>query len=94
MTMRLPLLRRGQKAVLLLLLLAPLAHGQDAATIARGEYLARASDCIACHTDPGGKPFAGGRAMPTPFGTLYSPNISPDRETGIGAWTADDSTLR
>ena len=90
MTMRLPLLRRGQKAVLLLLLLAPLVHSQDAATIARGEYLARASDCIACHTDPGGKPFAGGRAMPTPFGTLYSPNISPDRETGIGAWTADD----
>lgn len=66
------------------------AHAQEAATVARGEYLARASDCIACHTSPGGKPFAGGLAMPTPFGTLYSPNISPDKDTGIGTWSADD----
>lgn len=61
----------------------------DAALIRQGEYLAHAGDCIACHSDPGGKPFAGGRAMPTPFGTLYSSNISPDREYGIGRWTAD-----
>lgn len=58
--------------------------------VARGEYLARAGDCIACHTAPEGRTFAGGRAMPTPFGTLYSSNITPDRETGIGKWTADD----
>nr|WP_322012273.1 cytochrome c [Paraburkholderia sp. J12] len=57
--------------------------------IARGEYLARAGDCIACHTIPAGKLFGGGRPMETPFGTLYTPNISSDKETGIGAWTAD-----
>ena len=55
-----------------------------------GEYLARAGDCIACHTAAGGKEFAGGRAMPTPFGNLYVPNITPDDETGIGQWTADE----
>jgi mono/diheme cytochrome c family protein len=77
----------------LALCLAAFSHGssaQDASVVARGEYLARASDCIACHSKPGERPFAGGRPMATPFGTLYSPNISPDRETGIGAWTADE----
>jgi len=58
--------------------------------VTRGEYLARASDCIACHTMPGGKLFAGTRPMDTPFGTLYTPNITPDKETGIGTWNADD----
>jgi mono/diheme cytochrome c family protein len=56
----------------------------------RGEYLARAGDCVACHTEPNGRQFAGGRAMPTPFGNLYVPNITPDDETGIGKWTSDD----
>jgi hypothetical protein len=60
------------------------------AIITRGEYLARAGDCVACHTEPNGKVFAGGRAMPTPFGSLFVPNITPDDETGIGPWTADD----
>ncbi|MDQ2803498.1 MAG: cytochrome c, partial [Pseudomonadota bacterium] len=46
--------------------------------------------CIACHTTPGGKLFAGGRPMPTPFGTLYSPNIIPDADTGVGKWSADE----
>jgi mono/diheme cytochrome c family protein len=55
-----------------------------------GEYLARAGDCIACHTARGGQPFAGGLEMPTPFGTIYTPNITPDPETGIGRWSADD----
>ena len=59
-------------------------------TINRGEYLARAGDCVACHTEPTGKPFAGGRAMATPFGNLYVPNITPDDETGIGQWTSDE----
>ena len=59
-------------------------------TINRGEYLARAGDCVACHTEPNGKQFAGGRPMQTPFGSLYVPNITPDDETGIGRWTADD----
>lgn len=58
--------------------------------IDKGEYLSRAGDCVACHSDPGGKEFAGGRPMPTPFGALYAPNITPDEETGIGTWTADE----
>ncbi|MBF7015039.1 cytochrome c (plasmid) [Novosphingobium resinovorum] len=58
-----------------------------AAPLARGEYLAEAADCAACHTAKGGKPFAGGRPFKLPFGTIYTPNITPDRETGIGAWT-------
>ena len=63
-------------------------HAVDSA-MSRGEYLARAGDCVACHSKPGGIPFAGGFAMPTPFGTLYSPNITPDKTTGIGSWSAD-----
>ena len=61
----------------------------DPSVIKTGEYLARAGDCVACHTSPEGKLFAGGLTMPTPFGTLYTSNITPDRETGIGGWTAD-----
>ncbi len=56
----------------------------------RRKYLAQAGDCIACHTIPGAKIFSGNRPMPTPFGTLYSPNITPDPATGIGKWSADD----
>jgi mono/diheme cytochrome c family protein len=58
--------------------------------LARGEYLARAADCIACHTIPGGQPFSGGVAFRMPFGTIYSSNITADKETGIGAWSDDD----
>jgi mono/diheme cytochrome c family protein len=63
--------------------------------IARGAYLVAAADCVACHTDPAhdGRPYAGGRALATPFGTFYSPNITPDPETGIGRWT-DEQFLR
>ena len=57
---------------------------------ARGSYLATAGDCMACHTKRGGAAYAGGRAIPTPFGTLYTPNITPDITTGIGTWTATD----
>jgi mono/diheme cytochrome c family protein len=56
--------------------------------IARGEYLARAGNCIACHTARGGAAYAGGRAITTPFGTIYSTNITPDARTGIGTWTS------
>ena len=56
----------------------------------RGRYLATAADCAACHTKPGGKPFAGGAVLDTPFGTLVGPNITPDRDAGIGAWTDDE----
>ena len=58
--------------------------------VARGAYLAKAGDCMACHTTRGGVPYAGGRALQTPFGKVLSHNITADRETGIGSWTADD----
>ena len=57
---------------------------------ARGEYLARAADCAACHTVPGGRAFAGGVPFKLPFGTLYSSNITADKDTGIGSWSDDD----
>jgi mono/diheme cytochrome c family protein len=65
------------------------ASGQD---VSRGAYVAKAAGCISCHTDfeRGGPSYGGGRALKTPFGTFYSPNITPDRETGIGAWTDAD----
>ena len=56
--------------------------------VARGAYLARVGNCMLCHTERGGAPFAGGRPVDTPFGTVYSTNITPDAETGIGAWSA------
>ena len=66
----------------------------DADLVARGEYLTRAADCAACHTAPGGKPFAGGLPFKLPMiGTIYSTNITPDPETGIGAWS-DEEFLR
>jgi len=63
---------------------------QLADRVERGRYLATAADCSACHTAPGGKPFAGGLNLETPFGSLLSANITPDRETGIGAWSDDE----
>ena len=57
---------------------------KNASLVERGEYLARAADCAACHTAEGGAPYAGGRAFVLPFGTLYSTNITPDKDTGIG----------
>ena len=62
----------------------------NASPVIRGEYLARAADCEACHTVKGGAPFAGGLAFNLPFGTLYSPNITADKETGIGGWSDAD----
>ena len=61
-----------------------------ASRIEQGKYLARAGDCVSCHTAPGGQPFAGGLRLNTPFGYLISPNITPDKETGIGDWSSDD----
>lgn len=55
--------------------------------IARGAYLARAGNCMGCHTERGGVEYAGGRGVPTPFGTIYAPNLTPDPTHGIGAWT-------
>ena len=62
---------------------------QSFQTIEHGRYMATAGDCAGCHTGPGGKPFAGGGALETPFGTLLAPNITPDVQTGIGGWTDD-----
>ena len=58
--------------------------------VARGKYLAEAADCAACHTAPGGAPYAGGLAMASGFGTIYATNITPDPDNGIGRWTSDD----
>lgn len=63
------------------------ADPTDEALVARGAYLARAADCIACHVTEDGAPYAGGLAFPLPFGVIYSSNITPDPETGIGAWS-------
>ncbi len=60
------------------------------AQIEHGRYLARAGNCMACHTARGGAAYAGGRVIPTPFGNIYAPNITPDQKTGIGSWTAED----
>jgi mono/diheme cytochrome c family protein len=58
--------------------------------VKRGDYLARAADCLVCHTAPGGKDYAGGLGFKLPFGTLYSTNITPDKETGIGNYSDQD----
>jgi mono/diheme cytochrome c family protein len=63
---------------------------KSASLIAQGEYLARAADCMVCHTAKGGIPFAGGRPFVLPFGTIYSTNITPDPETGIGRYSDQD----
>ena len=64
---------------------------QDFAAVERGRYLASAADCGSCHTIPGSDhPFSGGRPIETPFGVLVAPNITPDRETGIGAWSDEE----
>lgn len=55
--------------------------------VARGAYLARVGNCMLCHTERGGAPFAGGRPVETPFGTVYASNITPDAQTGIGSWS-------
>lgn len=77
--------------LLLSLALFAAAHGIAAAAdpdaVERGRYLAVAASCETCHTAEGGQPFAGGRALKTPFGTFYTPNITPDPETGIGRWS-------
>ncbi len=66
------------------------SSGDAAALVARGAYLARAGNCAACHTARGGAAYAGGYGIATPFGTVYSSNLTPDPETGIGTWTSDD----
>lgn len=64
--------------------------GPSAALIARGAYLARAANCVGCHTAPGGRLLAGGVTLDTPYGVFVTPNITPDRRTGVGAWSRAD----
>jgi mono/diheme cytochrome c family protein len=68
------------------------AAAPETEDVARGKYLLRAAGCVACHTDEkgGGPPLAGGRALETPFGTFYTPNITPDPDTGLGGWAEED----
>ncbi|MFZ0113879.1 MAG: cytochrome c [Xanthobacteraceae bacterium] len=86
-------MRRALFAAIGLAALSGVASAQDLQRfdlIERGRYLAVLGDCAACHTAPGGQPYAGGLALQTPFGKLVAPNITPDRETGIGSWTEDE----
>jgi len=71
------------------LLLEPIADGPNAAQLRRGQYLVRMGDCLSCHLRADGKPFAGGLGLNTPFGVIYSSNISSDPDHGIGNWTPD-----
>ena len=66
----------------------PAAGAAAPELLARGEYLARAGNCIGCHTLRGGVPYAGGLGIETPFGTVFTSNLTPDAETGLGAWNA------
>src|SRR5215469_7829700 len=66
------------------------AVSAPADVVARGKYLAAAADCAACHTAPGGAPYAGGLAMASGFGTIYATNITPGPDDGIGRWSAED----
>ena len=61
----------------------------NAAQLRRGQYLVAAGDCMSCHLREGGEPFAGGLGLNTPFGVIYTPNITSDEDTGIGDWTSD-----
>ena len=61
----------------------------DKALVERGRVLANYGDCTACHTRPDGSPFAGNLPLKTPFGTIYTSNITPDAETGIGTWSRE-----
>ncbi len=89
-------LRSALLSVLAIVAIAPFtasaedASPQDADLVARGHYLALAGDCMPCHTGAPKQEFAGGLPLNTPFGVIYSPNLTPDDETGIGKWTFDD----
>jgi mono/diheme cytochrome c family protein len=81
----------SKKNYLLFVFFPCLAWAQpDPSLVQQGKYLAQAGDCTACHTSLNGAPFAGGLAIASPIGTIYSSNITPDKDTGIGSWSYDD----
>ena len=87
--------RTGRAILFWLLLCSAFAVGEGAAQpsaeiVARGKALVEAGDCASCHTADPAKPFAGGVRIATPFGGIYAPNLTPDRETGIGSWRDED----
>jgi alcohol dehydrogenase (quinone), cytochrome c subunit len=82
---------RAVRFGLLLLLAVSSAWAEESGPRgSQGEYLARAGDCVACHSVPGGKAFAGGLKMGSPLGAIYSTNITPDPETGIGTYSLEE----
>jgi mono/diheme cytochrome c family protein len=94
MTYGTPTRPRTPAAAILLLALALTSNANtiqaEQTQVQRGEYLARAGDCISCHTASGGQPLAGGGRLNTPFGYMMAPNVTPDAATGIGLWSSDD----
>ncbi|SAK55627.1 cytochrome c, class I [Caballeronia temeraria] len=78
---------RARLACLIVLLTGALGAANAQTKIGQGDYLVRAGGCMNCHTADPARPFAGGRPITTPFGNVFAPNITSDRETGIGAWT-------
>ena len=76
--------------LILVLAAPPMARADDAASPSKAEYVARAGDCVACHSVPGGQAFTGGLKMGSPVGNIYSTNITPDPETGIGGYSLED----
>jgi mono/diheme cytochrome c family protein len=86
-----PLPTRGQWPLTAgALLTAPIPDATpNAALLRRGQYLVAAGDCMSCHLRAGGEPFAGGLGLKTPFGVIYTANITSDRETGIGSWNGE-----
>lgn len=73
----------------LAMLMRRMPGGPNAALLKRGRYLVIAGDCVSCHTRDGGRPFNGGRGLNTPFGVIYSPDITGDTQTGVGGWNTD-----
>ena len=88
--------RRARRAILAIgLLCTAISFGEarsepSAETVAHGQALTIAGGCTSCHTNDPARPFAGGKRIDTPFGAIYSPNLTPDRDTGLGAWSDED----
>ena len=91
-----PARRRKMRAILVCMFLctaSAVGHAQTAPSpdiIARGKALTETAGCASCHTLEASKPFAGGKRIDSPFGGIYSPNLTPDRDSGLGGWSDDE----
>jgi mono/diheme cytochrome c family protein len=83
-------MRRISRVLLALVLMGLAGVAVADEVVDRGRYLTLAGDCSSCHSPRNGQPFSGGHIVPTPFGAIPGPNLTPDAETGLGGWTADD----